>query len=164
MTGTYNLPERAERAILLRHPTPHIQLDYIMTLEFPRIEAGRYSVNDGRKMVGYIEKQSSAKWILYVCSNVAMKGKPMAVKKTLKELKEVAIGMIPSNGVVVNPEPQLDLDSLIRSVRNDEKTEMMREMLERGNVELHQYEVYGDELKEVEPFSEFLTEEQMAAL
>lgn len=140
-----------------------------MTLKFSRIQAGEYQINEGSKMVGYIQKKSSAKWILYKCSNPSMLGNPISVKKTLKELKVEAENMIAqgqSSSVNTN-ERTVEQDSLIRnsSSYEDKKFELMREMLNNDYViKLNEYQQTDDGLEEVEvPYGQFLSEDEIAA-
>ena len=141
-----------------------------MALTFPRIQAGEYQINDGHKPVGYIIKKSASKWILYKCSNPSMLGNPISVKKTLKDLKldaECMIGSTPAPVVEMN-EDSPELDSLLKDVKaqNPNKYEMMKESLERDYVvDLSEYRQTEYGLEKIEqPFSEFLTDEQIAAL
>ena len=141
-----------------------------MALTFPRIQAGEYQINDGHKPVGYIIKKSASKWILYKCSNPSMLGNPISVKKTLKDLKldaECMIGSTPAP-VVEMDEDSPELDSLLNDVKaqNPNKYEMMKESLERDYVvDLSEYRQTEYGLEKIEqPFSEFLTDEQIAAL
>jgi len=141
-----------------------------MALTFPRIQAGEYQINDGHKPVGYIIKKSASKWILYKCSNPSMLGNPISVKKTLKDLKldaECMIGSTPAP-VVEMDEDSPELDSLLKDVKaqNPNKYEMMKESLERDYVvDLSEYRQTEYGLEKIEqPFSEFLTDEQIAAL
>jgi hypothetical protein len=118
-------------------------------LNFPREQAGQYNVLDGVKLVGCILKKSSSKWILYKCSNPSMLGNPIAVKKTLKELKVEAEKLISSTSVnttEVNPTPNEDFEA--------RKFEMMREMLNRDYViKLNEYQHTEEGLEEVQPTS-----------
>lgn len=136
-----------------------------MSLDFPRIEAGRYSILQNKKMVGYIEKKTSSKWIVYVCENVATKGAPRAVEKTLKDCKAAAVNLITS---VEIDESSQELDNLINSVQTDqeERFQRMMEMEERHQLQIREYWMNhkSGKVKEVEPFSEFLTEDQVSAL
>ena len=143
---------------------------FIMALTFPRIQAGEYQINDGHKPVGYILKKSSSKWIMYKCSNPSMLGNPISVKKTLKDLKldaECMIGSSPAPSVEMN-EDSLELDSLLKDVKaqNPDKYEMMKGMLETDYViDLNEYRQTEDGLEAVkQPFSEFLTPEQIESL
>lgn len=118
-------------------------------LKFDRVQAGEYQILDGVKMVGYIQKKSSSKWILYKCTNPSLLGNPLAVKKTLKELKIEAEKLIGSTSVteavtVKSPEPsQEELEA--------RKIEIMREMLARDYViDLSQYKQTEEGLEEVE--------------
>lgn len=140
-----------------------------MTLTFPRVQAGEYQVNFNKKMVGYIKKQNASKWIMYRCTNPSMLGTPIAVKKTLRDLKIDAVGLFSGAAQVVEiDENSVELDSLINSIQaNDEKMELMREMLENessNKISLTEYTVTEDGLEEVTPFSKFLTEEEIFTL
>ena len=143
---------------------------FIMALTFPRIQAGEYQINDGHRMVGYIKKQNASKWILFKAQNPAMLGNPISVKKTLKDLKldaECMIGSSPAPSVAIN-EDSIELDSLLKDVKaqNPDKYEMMKEMLETDYViDLNEYRQTEDGLEQgKQPFSEFLTPEEAAAL
>jgi hypothetical protein len=138
-----------------------------MALTYPRIQAGEYQINDGRKMVGYIKKQNASKWILYKCSNPALLGSPISVQKTLKSLKVDAENMIGSTETpdVEITENSTKLESLLKDVRADksEKYEVMKEMLEHDYViKLNEYEMTEDGLQEVNLMPEdFLTQEEL---
>lgn len=122
-----------------------------MSLTFPRVQAGEYQINDGHKTVGYIKKQNASKWIMYKCSNPAMLGKPIAVCKTLKELKVQAETLIGSTPRVIN-ENSPELDSLIKDMKTEQpdKFKIMREMMERNYViDLTEYKQTQDGLEEV---------------
>ena len=143
---------------------------FVMTLTFPRIQAGEYQINDGHKMLGYILKKSASKWIMYKCSNASMLGNPISVKKTLKEIKLDAgcmIGSTPAPVVEID-ENSSELDSLLKDVMSEQpdKYEMMKEMLETNYViDLNEYQLTEDGLEEVDcDFSNFLTPEEAAAL
>ena len=143
---------------------------FIMALTFPRIQAGEYQINDGHKPVGYIIKKSNSKWIMYKCSNPSMLGNPISVKKTLKDLKldaECMIGSSPAPSVAIN-EDSIELDALLKDVKaqNPDKYKMMKEMLETDYViNLNEYRQTEDGLEAVkQPFSEFLTPEQIESL
>ena len=137
-----------------------------MTLKFSRIQAGEYQVNENSKMVGYVKKKSSAKWVLYKCSNPSLLGSPLAVKKTLKELKAEAELLI-QNGPKVASEPVRtpEEDNLIQTPDYDaQKYELMREMLNKDYViNLNEYKQTEEGLEEVQ-YSQFLTEEEIASL
>lgn len=122
-----------------------------MSLTFPRVQAGEYQINDGHKTVGYIKKQNASKWIMYKCSNPAMLGKPIAVCKTLKELKVQAETLIGSTPRVIN-ENSPELDRLIKDMKTEQpdKFKIMREMMERNYViDLTEYKQTQDGLEEV---------------
>jgi hypothetical protein len=127
-------------------------------LNFERVQAGEYQVNDGPKMVGYVRKQNSAKWILYKCSNPSMLGNPIAVSKTLKALKVEAETLIPSTYVepVKAPKAAGSVDKYIKPVApkseaEERKFEIMREMLERDYViDLTEYKQTEEGLEEIE--------------
>ena len=129
-----------------------------MSLKFDRVQAGEYQVNDGPKLVGYIVKKNSAKWILYKCSNPSMLGNPVAVSKTLKALKVEAEALIPSTYVepVKVPKASGGVEKYIKPVapkseEEERKFEMMREMLERDYViDLTEYQQTEDGLEEIE--------------
>jgi len=134
-------------------------LVFIMSsLKFDRIQAGEYQVNDGPKLVGLILKKSSAKWVLYKCSNPSLLGSPIAVSKTLKALKVEAETLIPSTYVepVKAPKVTGSVDKYIKPVApksEDEKRkfEMMREMLEHDYViDLTEYKQTEEGLEEIE--------------
>lgn len=140
-----------------------------MTLTFPRVQAGEYQVNSDKKMVGYIKKQNASKWIMYRCTNPSMLGSPIAVKKTLRDLKIEAETLFKGSAkAVVIDENSVELEALLTSIQaNDAKMEIMKEMLENesaNKISLTEYNVTEDGLEEVTPFSEFLTEEELLAL
>ena len=137
-----------------------------MTLKFDRVQAGEYQVNDGSKMVGYIKKQNSAKWVLYKATNPSLLGNPIAVDKTLKALKVKAEQLIGSSDANV----QQNLDALIKDVqaKDEAKKQDLRDMLKRTEeltINLAEYKMTEDGLEEiVKPYGEILTDEQIAAL
>lgn len=141
---------------------------FFMTLKFSRVQAGEYQVNEGSKIIGYIMKKSSSKWVLYKCSNPSMLGNPIAVKKTLKELKlEAEAFLTGTSNVASFPVRTVEEDSLVRTPNyDDQKFELMREMLNRNYViNLNEYKQTEDGLEEVsKSFGQFLTEEEIAAL
>jgi hypothetical protein len=141
-----------------------------VTLSFQRQQAGEYNVLENGKAFAYIQKAKSSKWITYFCTNPAMKGKPQKVSKTLKESKafcESYVGSSPAPSVAIN-EDSLELDTLLKDVKaqNPDKYEMMKEMLETDYViDLNEYRQTEDGLEQVkQPFSDFLTPEEAAAL
>jgi hypothetical protein len=145
-------------------------------LKFAREQAGAYNVLEGGKYVAYIEKKSSSKWIVYFCTNPAIKGKPQHVAKTLKESKAFCERYFESNDAPQVTEDSPELDNLLNSVRNNstpDVKELMREMLNKNNVidltaddidvdsmDLSDIIDLGDDV----PFSHFLTEEEALAL
>lgn len=146
-----------------------------MTLKFSRVQAGEYQINEGTKMVGYVQKKGSSKWILYKCSNPSVLGNPLAVKKTLKELKVEAEALIASGVPVPTEAPQKPLRvksakdaGLIRDMRSydEDKYEMMKEMLDRDYViDISKYKHVDDGLVEIDlDECDFLTEEELATL
>ena len=143
-----------------------VLLFFIMTLKFDRVQAGEYQVNDGSKMVGYIKKQNSAKWVLYKATNPSLLGNPIAVDKTLKALKVKAEQLIGSSDANV----QQNLDALIKDVqaKDEAKKQDLRDMLKRTEeltINLAEYKMTEDGLEEiVKPYGEILTDEQIAAL
>lgn len=146
-----------------------------MTLKFSRVQAGEYQINEGTKMVGYIQKKSSSKWLLYKCSNPSVLGNPLAVEKTLKELKVQAEALIAS-GVSASAEatqkpltakaPKGAAPSRDMKTYDPEKYEMMKEMIERDYViDISKYKHVDDGLEEIDlDECDFLTEEELAAL
>lgn len=134
-----------------------------MTLKFSRIQAGEYQINEGSKIVGYIQKKSNSKWTLYKCSNPSMLGNPIAVQKTLKELKVDAETLITSSQSNASVKSVKEVKT---STIDKDKFDLMREMLDRDYViNLNEYEQTENGLEEVStPFSRFLTEEEIAAL
>lgn len=140
-----------------------------MTLKFDRIQAGEYQVNAGNKMVGYICKKSSAKWILYKCSNPSLLGNPISVKKTLKELKIEAENLINSTKVDIQ-ENQDKLDELIQDVRNQDeaKKQAIRDMLERTTnltINLAEYKRTENGLEKIESsFAEIEAQEPIVTV
>lgn len=149
-----------------------------MTLKFEKMEAGMYRVASGSAMVGFIKKQSAAKWIMYKCSNLSILGNPVVVRKTLKEVKVEAESIF-SNVEVKEQQIEIDessqeLDNLIKEIQTGPtKEELMKEMLERGNrIEWNTYDSEGEQLiqddtlvdDEDVAFKEFLTEEEVAFL
>lgn len=137
---------------------------FVMILKFSRIQAGEYQVNEGSKMVGYIQKKSS-KWIFYKCNNPSVLGNPLAVEKTLKELKIKAQDIL-TLGVSIDSSAASGVSEKESKIQaDDKKFELMREMLNNNYViDLNEYEQTEDGLDEVTPFSRFLTEEEIAAL
>lgn len=124
-----------------------------MSLTFPRVQAGEYQINDGHKTVGYIQKKNASKWIMYKCSNPSMLGKPIAVCKTLKELKVQAETLIGSTPLEIT-ENSPELDSLIKDMKTEQpdKFEIMKEMMERNYViDLREYKQTQEGLEEVVP-------------
>jgi hypothetical protein len=122
-----------------------------MSLTYPRVQAGEYQINDGHKTVGYIKKKNASKWIMYKCSNPAMLGKPIAVCKTLKELKVQAETLIGSTPCEINQNSP-ELDSLIKDMRDEQpdKFKIMREMMERNYViDLTEYRQTQEGLEEI---------------
>jgi len=101
-------------------------------LNFGRIEAGQYSVSISSKLVGYVKKQSSTKWALYKCSNLSMLGNPIAVKKTLTLVKQVAPEFFVEE-IETADLKQLDVLAEKKEVEEKKKS-IMKEMLERGNI------------------------------
>lgn len=153
----------------VNHQTP-----FFMTLKYSRIQAGEYQINDGTKMVGYIQKKSS-KWILYKCTNPSVLGNPIAVKKTLKELKVEAEALIdssaPSSAEVTQKPLTAKTPKSVAPIRDmktydPEKYEMMKEMLDRDYViDISKYKHVDDGLEEIDlDECDFLTEEELAAL
>lgn len=146
-----------------------------MALKFSRVQAGEYQINEGTKMVGYVQKKGSSKWILYKCSNPSVLGNPLAVKKTLKELKVEAEDLIAS-GVSASAEatqkpltvktPKGAAPSRDMKTYDPEKYEMMKEMLERDYViDISKYKHVDDGLEEIDlDECDFLTEGELAAL
>lgn len=149
-----------------------------MTLKFEKMEAGMYRIASGSSMIGFIKKQSAAKWVMYKCSNLSMLGNPVAVKKTLKEVKVEAENIFTE---VQNKETQLninedsqELDNLVKEIQSaPSNQDLMKEMLERGNqIEWNVYDQEGEEvaaddfLVDVDDvaFKEFLTEDEVALL
>lgn len=138
-----------------------------MTLTFPRIQAGEYQVNSNKKMVGYIKKQNASKWIMYRATNPSMLGNPIAVKKTLRDLKIEAEQLFSNSSVEVEiDENSLDLDNLIASVQESDKMKIMREMLaDNKMISLTEYSVTPDGIEEFDaPFTKFLSEEELMSL
>jgi hypothetical protein len=144
---------------------------------YSRIQAGEYQINLDTKMVGYIKKQGSSKWIMYKATNPALLGKPMAVKKTLKELKAIADSILDVNYVPVEiNENSVDLSDLIASVQSSPKMELMREMLETedskkfsvvdGQYEAVEYNFEEDttQLEDLTVLDDLFAEEDMIVL
>lgn len=147
-----------------------------MALKFVRAQAGEYNVHENEKMVGYIQKASASKWIVYFCSNPSLKGKPQNVSKTLKDSKAFCERYFENNDAprVEIVEDSKELDNLLNDVRKTpDVKELMREMLNNNNyIDLTSDEVdvesldlsdiidLGDDVE----FSAFLTEEQAMAL
>lgn len=133
-----------------------------MTLKFEKVEAGQYRIAQGNKMIGFIRKQSASKWIMYKCTNLSMLGNPVAVTKTLKDIKVQAEDIFSNYEVPEITEESPELDALLNEVQTaPDKFELMKEMLERGNViEFNEYDSEGD----VVPFSQFLTEDQVVTI
>lgn len=125
-----------------------------MPLKFDRVQAGEYQINDGPNMVGYIQKKNSAKWILYKCTNPALRGNPLSVSKTLKELKVEAEKIIGSTYVSPVKQNELKVDKSSRKVDNlsqEERTQIMQEMLNRNYViDLKEYKQTEEGLVDVE--------------
>ena len=134
-----------------------------MTLKFSRIQAGEYQINEGSKIVGYIQKKSNSKWTLYKCSNPSMLGNPIAVQKTLKELKVDAETLITSSQSNASVKPVKETKT---SSMDEDKFDIMREMLNQNYViDLNEYKQTKDGLEEVpNSFNHFLSEEEIAAL
>ena len=144
-------------------------------LKFAREQAGEYNVVENGKTVGLIQKANASKWIVYFCSNPAMKGKPQNVSKTLKECKAFCENYFMHNDAPkaeIN-EDSAELDNLLNSVRKPNTKELMREMLNKNNViDLTADDIDVDsvdlsdiiDLGEDVPFSHFLTEEEAMAL
>lgn len=160
---------RIKRAILFKSSSGTLHF-FIMVLKFDRIQAGEYQIIDGVKTVGYIIKKSSAKWILYKCNNPSLLGKPISVKKTLKELKIEAENLIQSVGVEVS-ENSAELDNLIKSVQTNsekevDKFKLMGEMLEKDYViNLNEYRQTEEGLEEVKhSYGSIPTEELVNSL
>jgi hypothetical protein len=60
-----------------------------MTFTFPRLSAGIYEIQKDSNTVGFIRKQSAAKWIVTDVVDT-----PQHVTKTLKEAKDACINLI----------------------------------------------------------------------
>ena len=137
-------------------------LTFIMTLSFGRIEAGQYGITCGSKLVGYVKKQSSTKWILYKCSNLSMLGNPLAVKKTLTQVKAIADTFFVQELADADVR-QLELNDKKEKAEEKKKT-VMREMLERGNIhpewKIDSIDIDDDNL----PFNKFVEETDLVTL
>jgi hypothetical protein len=139
-------------------------------LSYYRCEAGQYHVNyNSKMMVGYVKKQSSSKWVLYKTANPSILGNPVAVTKTLKDLKVKAEEIF--SETTQEDAIEENLDAMLNQIRNDptpDKKVLMEEMLEKGNVlEFNQYKVDDDNWEEVKLpgfFGKFLTKEQVETL
>lgn len=103
-----------------------------MTLKFDRIQAGEYQINHGSKMVGYIRKANSAKWLMYKATNPSVLGNPIKVGKTLKSLKEEAEQLIFGGPAPVVEEKKVSASASTHSVKmTPEKRALMEDMLMR---------------------------------
>jgi len=133
-----------------------------MTLKFEKIEAGQYRIAQGSGMIGFVRKQSASKWVMYKCTNLSMLGNPVAVTKTLKDMKVQAEDIFSNYEVPEITEESPELDALLNEVQSaPDKFELMKEMLEKGNlIEFNEYNLEGEQV----PFSEFLTEDQAVAI
>jgi hypothetical protein len=147
-----------------------------MALKFAREQAGEYNVSEDGKMVAMIFKQKSSKWIVYICTNPATKGKPQNVAKTLKDSKVFCERYFESNDAPNQEitENSSELDNLLNDVRTgSNRKELMREMLNNPktidfnfddvdveSMDLSDIVDLGDDV----PFSHFLTEEQAMAI
>lgn len=148
-------------------PVDHQSHHFIMTLKFDRIQAGEYQINDGPNMVGYVRKQNASKWVMYKCSNPSLLGNPIAVKKTLKELKAEAETLIGSTYVEPVKAPSAARSTGRATVKMDpEKRRMMQEMIDNSYViSLKEYKHTEDGLVEFpSKITEKSTEEELMAL
>lgn len=146
------------------------------SLKFAREQAGEYNVIENGKFVGIIIKKSSSKWIVYFCSNPAVKGKPQNVSKTLKDCKTFCERYFESNTATNQEitEDSSELDNLLNDVRTaPDKKKLMREMLDNPktvNFNFDDVDIESLDLSDIidlgndTPFSHFLTEEEALAL
>jgi len=147
-----------------------------MALKFAREQAGEYNVTEGTKMVGFIQKSNASKWVVYICTNPATKGKPQNVAKTLKDSKVFCERYFEGNDVPVQQvnENSAELDNLLNDVRTGpSRKDLMREMLNNpktidfnfDDVDVESMDL-GDiiDLGDDVPFSHFVSEEEAMAL
>jgi hypothetical protein len=147
-----------------------------MALKFAREQAGEYNVIEGIKMVGFIQKSNASKWVVYICTNPATKGKPQNVAKTLKDSKVFCERYFEGNDVSVQQvnENNAELDNLLNDVRTGpSRKDLMREMLNNPKTidfNFNDVDVESMDLSDIidlgddVPFSHFLTEEEAMAL
>ena len=147
-----------------------------MALKFAREQAGEYNVIEGIKMVGFIQKSNASKWVVYICTNPATKGKPQNVAKTLKDSKVFCERYFEGNDVSVPQvnENSAELDNLLNDVRTGpSRKDLMREMLNNPKTidfNFNDVDVESMDLSDIidlgddVPFSHFLTEEEAMAL
>jgi len=147
-----------------------------MALKFAREQAGEYNVIEGTKMVGFIQKSNASKWVVYICTNPATKGKPQNVAKTLKDSKVFCERYFEGNDVPVQQvnENSAELDNLLNDVRTGpSRKDLMREMLNNPktiNFNFDDVDVESMDLGDIidlgddVPFSHFVSEEEAMAL
>jgi hypothetical protein len=143
-----------------------------MALKFAREQAGEYNVSENGKMVAYIQKSTSTKWITYFCSNPAVKGKPQNVSKTLKDSKAFCERYFESNDAPTVANSEDNLDALIKNVRSTpSRKEMMREMLDNPKtISFDDIDIESVDLSDIidlgdDTFThQFLSEEEAMAL
>jgi hypothetical protein len=131
-----------------------------MTLKFDRIQAGEYQITDNNKTVGYVKKQGSSKWLMYKCSNPAILGNPICVKKTLKELKVQAEILIGSTPAPEKAENSVELDTFYCDLqsKDPEKYDLMKEMLDKDYViSLNEYSLVDPETELAEVLQQTVT-------